>query len=81
MAKDLVCMMDVDERTAKFKSVYKGKSYYFCAAGCKKAFEEEPELYINIKVSEDQHPVHHHMRDGEEEPGDHSCGCGCNHKH
>jgi YHS domain-containing protein len=31
MAKDLVCDMDVDEKTAKWKSTYKGKTYYFCA--------------------------------------------------
>jgi YHS domain-containing protein len=38
--------MEVDEKTAKWKTVYKGKTYYFCAPGCKKAFEEEPEIYI-----------------------------------
>ena len=81
MAKDLVCMMDVDERTAKWKTVYKGKTYYFCAPGCKKSFEEEPELYINAIVSEDQHPVHYHKRDGDDEPSDSSCGCGCGHQH
>ena len=27
MAKDLVCNMDVDEKTAKWKTVYKGKTY------------------------------------------------------
>lgn len=79
MAKDLVCMMDVDERTAKWKTVYKGKTYYFCAPGCKRAFEEEPELYLNVKISEEQHPVHYHKREGDDEPSGHSCGCG--HKH
>lgn len=46
MAKDLVCGMDVNEKTAKFKTEYKGKTYYFCAPGCKRAFEKEPEKYI-----------------------------------
>ncbi len=46
MAKDLVCNMDVDEKTAKWKTVYKGKTYYFCAPGCKSEFEENPEQYI-----------------------------------
>ncbi|MBS7633346.1 YHS domain-containing protein [Candidatus Bathyarchaeota archaeon] len=46
MAKDPVCKMDVDEKTAKYKLVYKGKTYYFCAAGCKKAFEANPEKYL-----------------------------------
>ena len=46
MAKDLVCNMDVDEKTAKYKTIYQGKYYYFCAAGCKTAFEKSPAKYI-----------------------------------
>lgn len=46
MAKDLVCEMDVDEKTAKYKTTYKGKTYYFCAPGCQKTFEANPEKYI-----------------------------------
>ena len=29
MAIDPVCMMEVDEATAKFTSEYQGKTYYF----------------------------------------------------
>ncbi len=46
MAKDPVCGMIVDEKTAKYKTVHKGKTYYFCAPGCKKAFEDNPQRYI-----------------------------------
>ncbi len=46
MAKDLVCGMGVDENKAKAKSDYKGKTYYFCAPGCKKFFDENPEKYL-----------------------------------
>ena len=46
MAIDPICKMDVDENMAKFKSEYKGKTYYFCAPGCKKAFDENPEEYL-----------------------------------
>ena len=46
MAVDPVCKMKVDEKTAKFKTVYKGKTYYFCAPGCKVVFEENPEKYL-----------------------------------
>ncbi|MGQ0601874.1 MAG: YHS domain-containing protein [Anaerolineales bacterium] len=46
MAKDLVCGMDVDEATAVHKSEYNGQTYYFCAPGCKRAFDKEPEKYI-----------------------------------
>jgi YHS domain-containing protein len=52
MAKDLVCDMEVNEKTAKWKSNYKGKTYYFCAPGCKKSFDEEPEMYIAGKKTE-----------------------------
>ncbi len=47
MAVDPVCKMDVDEKTAQFKSDYKGKTYYFCAPGCKTAFEKKPEEYLD----------------------------------
>ncbi|MCM2466373.1 MULTISPECIES: YHS domain-containing protein [Methanoculleus] len=46
MAVDPVCKMDVDEATAKFTSEYRGKTYYFCAPGCKKLFERDPEAYL-----------------------------------
>ena len=42
MAKDLVCGMMVDEKKAKFKSDYKGKTYYFCAPTCKTTFDKNP---------------------------------------
>jgi YHS domain-containing protein len=45
MAKDPVCDMEVDEETAKWKSTYKGKTYYFCAPGCKSEFDENPAKY------------------------------------
>jgi YHS domain-containing protein len=45
MAKDPVCDMEVDEKTAAATSEYKGKTYYFCAPGCKKAFDENPDKY------------------------------------
>lgn len=46
MAVDPVCKMEVDEKTCTITSEYNGKTYYFCAAGCKKAFDEEPEKYL-----------------------------------
>ncbi len=46
MAIDPVCKMEVDEKTAKFKSKHAGKTYYFCAPGCLKAFEKNPEKYL-----------------------------------
>ena len=49
MAKDPVCNMVVDEKTAPARAEYKGKTYYFCALGCKKAFEKDPEKYLKTK--------------------------------
>jgi YHS domain-containing protein len=38
--------MQVNEKTSKLKMVYKDTTYYFCAPGCKLAFEENPEKYL-----------------------------------
>ncbi len=46
MSKDLVCGMEVDEKTSKLKSEYKGKTYYFCASMCKQKFDKNPEKYV-----------------------------------
>ena len=49
MAIDPVCKMEVDEKKAVATSKYKGKKYYFCAVGCKKAFDQKPEKYLTAK--------------------------------
>jgi Cu+-exporting ATPase len=45
MVKDPVCGMMVDENTARFKSQYRGKTYYFCAQACKITFDRNPSRY------------------------------------
>jgi len=45
MAIDPVCRIEVDEKSA-IKTEYKGKTYYFCAPGCKFLFEKDPEKYL-----------------------------------
>jgi len=45
MAKDPICGMNVDEKTAKFKSDYMGKTYYFCSQMCKTTFDKNPTKY------------------------------------
>lgn len=42
MAIDLVCGMMVDEKKAKLKSDYNGKTFYFCAPSCKATFDKSP---------------------------------------
>ncbi len=62
MAKDPVCGMDVDERTAAAKSEYKGVTYYFCAPGCKASFDRDPEKYVRAAQQGGQpggHGEHH----------------------
>lgn len=46
LAIDPACKMEVDERTTQFKTEYERKTYYFCAPGCKKSFEWEPDKYL-----------------------------------
>lgn len=46
MAKDPVCGMDVDPHTAKFRADHGGRTYYFCAAGCRTKFIADPERYL-----------------------------------
>ena len=48
MAIDPVCGMEVDEKTAKLQTEYKGETYYFCGPGCKYTFEENPEDYVGL---------------------------------
>ncbi len=59
MAIDPVCLMEVDEATAKWTSEYQGKTYYFCAPGCKFLFGEDPEKYLAGGGT----PHEHHERD------------------
>jgi len=63
LAKDLVCNMDVNEKTAKWKTDYQGKTYYFCAPGCKSEFEANPQKYVDGDSTSHSHSAH-------------GCGCG-----
>jgi YHS domain-containing protein len=55
MVKDPVCGMKVDEETAKYKSEYEGKTYYFCNAACKLVFDKNPAKYAEAKVKSGKH--------------------------
>jgi len=46
MVFDVVCKMEVDEKAAKWKSEYKGKTYYFCSPMCKQKFDRNSEKFI-----------------------------------
>jgi xanthine dehydrogenase accessory factor len=45
-AKDPICGMTVEKSKAKHKVEFKGKTFYFCCAGCKQKFEQSPERYL-----------------------------------
>ncbi len=59
MVKDPVCGMEIDPKTAAGKSEYQGQTYYFCSAGCKKAFDKDPQKYVKAPASGAQHEHHH----------------------
>jgi Cu(I)/Ag(I) efflux system membrane fusion protein len=43
---DPVCGMHVDPAKAKNKSVYQGKTYFFCSPTCKSDFDKDPAKYV-----------------------------------
>jgi len=45
MARDPVCGMEVDEKKVPAKSQHMGKTYYFWAPACKRAFDKDPAKY------------------------------------
>ena len=45
-ALDPVCGMTVDIATARHTSEHEGETVYFCAAGCRQRFEQEPARYL-----------------------------------
>lgn len=55
-AIDPVCGMTVD-RTTALNAEVEGRTYYFCAAGCRKAFLADPGSYLH---TEHQHGSHEH---------------------
>lgn len=58
MAKDPVCGMTVDPKTAAGNSEYKGETYYFCSPGCKKSFDANPDKYAGKPMGSMAHSGH-----------------------
>ncbi len=46
-AKDPVCGMDVDPHKTPHRAEHAGRTYYFCAAGCRTKFLADPERYLS----------------------------------
>lgn len=47
-AIDPVCNMEVDVASAQWITEHAGETYYFCAPGCKAAFEKSPAEYATV---------------------------------
>ncbi|HKW72486.1 MAG TPA: YHS domain-containing protein [Candidatus Dormibacteraeota bacterium] len=54
-AIDPVCGMTVDKATAEYRSFRGDDTFYFCSAGCKQAFDKDPDRYASGSVER-----HHH---------------------
>lgn len=50
-ARDPVCGMTVDPGVTRYKSEFKGQSFYFCCAGCKHTFDTQPESYADAPLA------------------------------
>ena len=46
MVRDVVCGMDIQAETAADSSEYRENVYYFCSSDCKRAFDQDPEHYL-----------------------------------
>jgi len=46
MAIDPICGMEVDEEKAAATYEYGGRTYYFCAVGCKEKFAQDPGKFV-----------------------------------
>ena len=52
MPIDPVCHMTVEPETAAASTEYQGKTYYFCALGCRDSFVLTPEQFLDGKAEE-----------------------------
>lgn len=45
---DPVCGMKINKKTAADRAVYKGKTYYFCASGCRRRFLGSSAKFLSV---------------------------------
>ena len=48
---DPVCGMEVDPCTTRWMTTYEDINFYFCAEGCRRAFEQDPKKYSGPKAA------------------------------
>ena len=70
-AIDPICKMEVDtENPPGGQSEHQGTTYYFCAPGCKVAFEQDTAKYLPGESEHDHGPHHDHDQDHGHSHGD-----------
>lgn len=47
LVHDPVCQMRVSPKTAGYHTIHQGEHYYFCASGCIKQFQKNPDQYVS----------------------------------
>jgi len=57
MARDPVCGMNVEPKTAAAEFIHGGEHYYFCAVNCRDKFAGNPEKYLEAETSPPAEPV------------------------
>ena len=50
--------MEVNEKTVKHKTEYRGKTYYFCNQTCKTTFDKNPAKYVSGQTQPSGHTGH-----------------------
>jgi len=72
IAIDPICQMDVDtDNPPGGQSEHEGTTYYFCAPGCKVAFDKEPEKYVSEAHDHEGHDhAGHDGHEGHDEPAE-----------
>ena len=61
-ARDPVCGMQVDPEKARHTVEHDGTTYLFCCAGCRSAFQSQPESFLS-RTGENRADPHHDQHD------------------
>ena len=88
LVRDPVCGMTVDPASAGHRAEHRGRTYYFCSAGCRAKFEADPARYLPAEDAAKEgaddacdcghahHAAHDHEHHGDgrpgRDPGDHT---------
>jgi len=59
---DVICHMDISIAESAGRSDYDGRTYYFCAMGCKREFDDDPAAALKAEDEYDHSaPMDHGM--------------------